>query len=100
MYVTRGDSKTYRVRVKNYEISEGDFLELTVRNIPSSPEKLIYKKVESHEGDSFYINFKPQDTSDLSFGDYVYDVQLTLKGNVYTVIKPSVFTVGTEVSYD
>ena len=43
---------------------------------------------------------EPEDTSGLDFGNYVYDVELTLAdGTVNTIIPPSTFKVMGEVTY-
>lgn len=42
----------------------------------------------------------PTDTNDLTFGKYIYDVQLTTNdGDIYTVIEPTVFELMKEVTY-
>ena len=47
------------------------------------------------------ITINPEDTEDLEFGCYVYDVQMTFaSGSVKTLVKPAKFFVGGEVTYD
>ena len=47
------------------------------------------------------ININPEDTNDLSYVSYVYDIQLTKQdGTVKTIILPSKLTITGEVTYD
>ena len=46
------------------------------------------------------IAFAPEDTGQMAFRAYVYDVQLErANGDVYTIIKPSRFEITPEVTY-
>lgn len=99
--LTRGDTARLNVEITNtlnnniYQLNEDDELILTVKKNTTRKESLIQKK--SVSGD-FY--FAPEDTAELPYSKYVYDVQLTThSGDVYTVIGPSVFEVMPEVTF-
>lgn len=48
--------------------------------------------------DTLELEIEPQDTKDLPFGEYVYDVELTYStGRVYTFIPPTPFIIDKEV---
>lgn len=96
--MTRGDSEAISVSVSGYNIQEGDFLEMTVRKTVNS-SVAIYKRVETFSDNVALISIEPDDTSKLTPGDYVYDVQLTFGGAVKTIVKPSVFSITPEVTY-
>lgn len=64
------------------------------------PPKKVTNKITEFSDNTAYINILPEDTESLRFGKYVYDVQLTFNGAVKTIIKPSTFTIGEEVTYD
>lgn len=99
IYLTRGDSATLYVSVDGLSLASGDIVEMTVRKWVDDPEKKIYKKVTSFSSGKATIKLNPADTSNLEFGKYVYDVQLTHSGEVCTIVTPSVFEIGPEVTY-
>ena len=98
--LTRGDTAWLRVNVTNdtgddYEIQNGDTLTLSLKKRIKDVDVIMSKTVVGT--DTFHI--KPEDTTELSFGTYVYDVQLTTSGNdVYTVVPPSTFEILPEVT--
>lgn len=102
IHLTRGDTARLMIdRAKNvatgedYVFTEEDTVEMSVKKTVNDTEKLIYKKVSG--GSVFH--FEPEDTKSLSFGRYVYDIQLTTNvGDIYTVITPTVFEVMKEVT--
>ena len=96
--MTRGDSESISVTISGYDIQPGDFLEMTVRKRTASPV-VLYKKVTEFSENKAVISITPEETNDLSIGDYVYDLQLTFGGAVKTIVKPSKFTLEEEVTY-
>lgn len=96
--MTRGDSESFSITFHGYTPQPGDLVEFTVRRFISS-DVILYKKVTKFEGNKAIIKIMPEDTEKLSFGDYVYDIQLTFSGAVKTIIKPSKFTIESEVTY-
>lgn len=100
IYLTRGDSEGILVRFNNYDLTEEDKVEMTVRKSLES-EKVLHKVALINEENTAYIGIEPKDTEELGFGEYVYDVQVTFKdGTVKTVVKPSKFFLRGEVTYD
>ena len=100
IYMTRGDNESITITVNGQELLEDDTAELTVRQTVRS-EKVIHKIAKPNaDMKSFTISIEPEDTHTLQFGNYIYDIQLTLSGAIRTVIRPSTFTIGEEVSYD
>ena len=104
--ITRGDSATYvAVVMQDGEIvpfSAGDTVYFTVKTSVSTAEKLIQKIITEFDDDGrAIINIEPEDTKNLAYKRYVYDVQHTsAEGKVTTIIKPSGFVVGGEVTYE
>ena len=109
IYMTRGDSESITVsastKIGNIRtprpFGEGDTIEMTVRQFPSSPSVAMHKTVtEFTEDGKAVIAIDPADTADLSFGTYSYDIQLTdADGGVHTIVRPSEFIVGEEDTY-
>lgn len=103
MSMVRGDSEALIVKCSDDPFVDGDTIEFTVRKRVKS-EKVIHKTVTEFEEDedgAAYIEILPEDTSELEFGDYVYDIQLTkANGWVTTLIKRAKFTLEDEVTYN
>lgn len=97
--MVRGDSEGILLRFNNYELTESDKIELTVRKTFKSPE-VIRKMAQLMEDGTALVTIYPEDTADLDFGAYIYDVQVTFaNGSVKTVVPPSTFFIGGEVTY-
>lgn len=99
IHITRGDTGVINLALKlndeEYILAEGDVVLLTVKRTPMDKEILFQKTLENNQ---FTIN--PEDTSNLKFGTYKYDVQLTTAtGIVSTVITPRNFNVEAEVTW-
>ena len=99
--LTRGDTARLTVPIINlanngeYTMKSGDILYFTVKKTAKDSDFLFQKSVTGSNS----IHIKPEDTADLSFGKYKYDVQLTTAtGDVYTVIEPSTFEVMEEIT--
>ena len=104
--ITRGDTGAIRVAVNDsageiIPLEDGDMIELTVRKHLMSSKKELYKKVTEFINGEALITIHPEDTESLEFRMYVYDIQLTREnGQVQTIVKPSQFVVGGEVTYE
>ena len=99
--LTRGDTARLTVPIINlanngeYTMESGDILYFTVKKTAKDSDFLFQKSVTGSNS----IHIKPEDTANLSFGKYKYDVQLTTAtGDVYTVIEPSAFEVMEEIT--
>lgn len=97
--ITRGDSAVFTLDVKQngeeYDYTN-DEVKFTVKKNTNTDEILIQKT--AHYGED--VMLEPEDTENLPYGDYVYDVQLKTDGGfVDTIITPSKFTVLPEVTF-
>ncbi len=96
--ITRGDSgeidlTIYDTDGSEYELKDGDEVLFTVKESTLSPNALIQKSGTK-------ISILPEDTKNLSYRKYVFDVQLTTAtGTVDTIIPPSTFEVLSEVTF-
>lgn len=97
IYLVRGDSGAITVTVLNADgstraVQSGDEILMTVRATPAS--EILFQKTGPE------ILIEPEDTTDLAFGTYCYDVQITLAdGTVDTIIPRNDFIVLEEVTY-
>ena len=99
IYLTRGDYAAMDVIMTHddgseYTMQAGDSLVFTVRRIPGKGEIVIQKMVTAP-----LIELDTDDTKDLTFGNYKYDVYLinSLNQKIDTFIADKIFTVGEEV---
>lgn len=93
---TRGDTKVFKFKLidKNGEelsLSDADKLFFTVKKTASSKnitfQKTLNNGIELKDDGYYYVTIKPDDTSDLSYGDYGYDIEIkTSTGIVKTLI--------------
>lgn len=97
--ITRGDTGYITLALTKdgeaYTMAAGDAAVLTVKKTVNDAAAVFAKTFADNN-----IVIAPSDTSRLEYGDYVYDVQLTLaNGDVNTVIAPHVFKILSEVTY-
>lgn len=98
IYLTRGDSADFKINVytiggNEYEMKDTDTITFTLKRSTIDKENVFQKT-----GNIIRIN--PNDTKDLSYGEYVYDVQLNFdNGDVDTIIEPTRFYVTEEVTF-
>lgn len=98
----RGDTFSFVIEITTedglpYELKENDKLVFSVKKTSKQKEFLIKKEIDS----SLTVTLNHEDTSNLPFGTYVYDVQLT--SDVYgtkTLIEPTNFILRDEVNWD
>lgn len=102
--MTRGDTATFHCKVvfsdannTEYTMQSGDVLIFTLRNsakTTTASDFIMQKTFTNNQ-----ITIDPTDTATLNYGNYVYDVQLTLAdGTVNTIIPINILTLGEEVS--
>lgn len=99
--LTRGDTAYLEINIKNevtgedYAIGRCDKLTLTLKKSVYDETPVFTKTIQGIN----VFNILPEDTSELAFLKYRYDVQLTTsEGEVYTVIEPSTFNILQEVT--
>lgn len=102
IHLTRGDSANITVIItdmdgETYEIKATDTVLFTVK-INCNTENIIIQKTIGVSG---VISLLPEDTEDLKYGTYYYDVQLeTQGGSVYTVLGVNKFILEKEVTFN
>lgn len=106
--LTRGDTLDVVVEImdgdKAYVLQDGDSVRFALKRRVFSgsnyyeladPEPLITKVIPN---DTLELILEPEDTKDLKFGDYLYDIELTkADGTVDTFIADSDFILAVEV---
>ena len=102
----RGDSESITLSLKDGDavipFVTGDTVYFTVKVSPIVDEIALQKIVtEFNEDGNCIIEIAPNDTKDLEFRNYVYDIQLNrFDGTVTTIVPCSKFAILQEVTYD
>lgn len=102
IHLTRGDtarlllsSVVNLVTGKEYILSADDTVTFTVKKTVYDTTPAVQITVPGGAA----IHIKPEDTKEMAFGKYLYDVQLTTAdSDVYTVIPPTTFELLKEVT--
>ncbi len=100
IHLTRGDSAVLLLKIQRengseYELQAGDSVLFTVKNSVYDTAVIIQKKLIDG-----VIKINPDDTKNLQYGTYYYDVELTQSdGFVATVISPQKLIIEPEVTY-
>ena len=96
----RGDSGAFTISIADTNgspvaLTDGDVLTFTLRRAARNPAIVLQKIIADGE-----LDIKPADTEGLTFGAYVYDIELKrADGYVDTVIPPHEFLLMEEVTY-
>lgn len=98
--MTRGDTFSadiciYQANGKPYNLIEGDAVQFAMKKTAKDPTVLILKNIPI---ETMKLVLNPEDTKELDFGTYVYDIQLQkATGEVCTFITKSYLTLTEEV---
>lgn len=97
--LTRGDSLILNFTIKkndeDYTPVAGDVVRFALKHHIPDDEPIILRTADTTE---MTITLNPEDTKELAFGTYVYDIELTtVDGFVDTFIGPSKFKITEEV---
>ena len=92
--IIRGTTNVFQVAVQDasgspYLLAEGETLIFGVKPKPGEEEYTIVKVLTSDNllNDTYVVRLSPEDTEDLSYGRYCYDVGLQ-RGNDYYMVLP------------
>lgn len=93
--LTRGDTARINISLDGYELQEGDKLLFTVKKTVNDAKECFQIITETNS-----IKINPTHTNDMSYGEYVYDVQLSMaNGDIYTVVSPTKIKITEEVTW-
>ena len=99
--MVRGDTLTYDISVEygrdhvQYELMEGDLIRFRMKKYLYDKDPIIEKYIPI---DQPTLEILPEDTSDLTFGEYHYNIELiTTDGEVYTIVPDSLFLITPKV---
>ena len=94
IYYIKGDTAHFKINVSPFHPEEGDILNFTVKKRYGTPA-VIALTADSEMN----FDIKPEDTNNLTPGEYLYDIQLTTgAGEIYTLVGPARFTMDIEIT--
>lgn len=102
--IVRGTTNTFEISVVDsaggaYVLGSNERVVFGVKADPKDRELIITKTAEvKHEG-LFQVVLDPEDTADLDFGRYWYDVGLDNGTMFFNIIKPSPFVISENVTF-
>ena len=96
--LTRGDTLKVTINItqdgEEYTPQTGDVVRFAMKRHYSDSDALITKTIDNN---TLLLELDPEDTKELAFGAYVYDIEMTFaNGDVDTFIKGK-FTITEEV---
>ena len=112
IYLTRGDSAYINISIrmpdgKYYQLADGDEIWFAVKRKTTDKQYLIAPKTltpyEVKDGEELqynaYLTILPEETKNLPFGSFVYDISLVNEKRNYvtTIIEPNPFVILEEV---
>ena len=105
MNIIRGDYKIFtfqrKDKNKNIIVEKPDKMYITIKRNEYLKEVVIQKTFDNgikFEEGKYRVEFLPEDTDSLSFGEYVYDIEIISNGKPKT-IKVDKFVIKAEVTY-
>ena len=85
--ICQGDTDSLTLNIKNYTLKSGDKLILTVKKHTNSADIVLQKQVEDVGKTSVTITFVGDDTKNIPFGKYVYDIRFKDGSGNYDTVK-------------
>lgn len=105
MKIIRGDNKTFTFQRKDADgkviTEKPNKIYLTIKQNEYEKQVLIQKTFDDgirFENNTYYVDFVPEDTDNLNFGEYVYDIEI-INGDVKKTIKKDIFVIESEVTH-
>lgn len=105
MKITRGDYKSFRFERKNKNkeviMEEPQKMYLTIKNNCYEKKAIIQKTLDNgieFEDGVYRVIFLPEDTENMAFGEYVYDIEV-INDDKPKTIKIDKFIVTEEVTH-
>ena len=98
IHLTRGDTLIANLEIKRddetYIPAVGDVIRFAMKKDYKDEEPLILKTIDNNE---MVLRLDSSDTKSLEFGEYVYDIQITMEDGTVDTFISDVFIVEPEV---
>lgn len=98
IHLTRGDTLIANLEIKRdnepYIPAVGDAIRFAMKKDYNDDEPLIIKSIDNNE---MVLKLDSSDTKSLEFGEYVYDIQITMEDGTVDTFISDVFIIEPEV---
>ena len=98
IHLTRGDTLIANLEIKRdaepYIPAAGDTIRFAMKKDYNDDEPLIIKTIDNNE---MVLKLDSSDTKSLEFGEYVYDIQITMEDGTVDTFISDVFIIEPEV---
>lgn len=98
IHLTRGDTLIANLEIKRddetYIPAVGDVIRFAMKKDYKDEEPLIIKTIDNNE---MVLRLDSSDTKSLEFGEYVYDIQITMEDGTVDTFISDIFIVEPEV---
>lgn len=102
--IVRGTTNGFTVTVTDedgnpYTLQTGEYFRFGVKEMPTDTQYLFTKTIsEANEDDEYAFAIDPDDTINLPFGSYWYDIGLQSGSNYFNIIPASAFEIAYNVT--
>lgn len=103
--IVRGTTNGFTVAITDgttgdpYVLESGEIIRFGVKSLPTDQDYIFTHEVsEANEGGEYAFTIAPNDTINMSFGSYWYDVGLQSAGAYYNIIPASQFNLSYNVT--
>lgn len=101
--IIRGTSNQFDITISDingslYTLKSGDKILFGVKKRATDTEYVILKTVTSGENGVYSVALEPDDTANLTFGKYFYDVGLETGDDYFNIIEPSLFEIKANIT--
>lgn len=107
MSMVRGDTESITIKMQDKDgvkvpFVDGDILYMTVKRSGTTTRKILQKVVNSFTDGNAEIFISSEDTKNIPFLEYVYDIQVNRieDGSITTIIPASKFVLNEEITYE
>lgn len=102
--IVRGTTNSFAIAITDeegeaYELESGEVLRFGVKKTPNDAQYILTKEFSTaDENDEYPFSIVPDDTINLPFGTYYYDIGLQSGSNYFNIIPASDFVVAYNVT--
>lgn len=103
IFMTRGDTVSLKVDLVDYDgdpytLQDGDKAIFRLKKCACDSKLLVEKDLEIDENNQLYLMIDPEDTENLKFGIYYYEIEVVTSDDYhFTVIDNSPLEIGKEL---
>ena len=91
MNMVRGDTKSFAFEVEGMDEQEFDSIKFTCKKnyTDTTPvfQKTLGDGISEVKDGRYVVRIAPEDTENVALGDYLYDLEMRVNGDVFTILR-------------